>query len=139
MLKFWIILTIILITVYSSSAQLFDDFGDGDFRTNPEWQGDLADFIVNDQYQLQLDAGQSGSSRIYTQYNSFDSLEWNLYLKMDFSPSNSNKLRVYFMLDSIRIDMATGYYIEIGENGSGDKLKLFGLENGEKTLILMRY
>ena len=28
-------------------AQLFDDFTDGEFLTNPGWEGDLESFIVN--------------------------------------------------------------------------------------------
>ncbi|HEB62405.1 MAG TPA: lamin tail domain-containing protein, partial [Bacteroidetes bacterium] len=133
--KPWIVLFLIFISVNISSSQVYDDFSDGDFRTDPGWKGDLADFIINDQYQLQLDAAEAGSSNIYLKYKQPDSIQWDFYFKMDFSPSNSNKLRVYLTLDNIDLDIASGYFLEIGENGGDDKLKLYRLDHGNKIIL----
>ncbi|HHH53506.1 MAG TPA: hypothetical protein ENK91_07590, partial [Bacteroidetes bacterium] len=135
MIKFGKILILIILFNTSLFSQFFDDFSDGDFRTNPEWNGDVADFIVNGQYQLQLDAAEGGTSKIYAKYYSVDSLEWNFYFKMDFSPSNSNKLKIFLMLDSLQIEKASGLYLEIGENGNDDKIKLYELKKGENNLL----
>ncbi len=133
--KLRIILALLLIAASWASAQVFDDFSDGDFRTNPEWKGDLADFIVNDHYQLQLDAAEAGNSNIYLKYDQLDSMQWEFYFKMDFNPSNSNKLRVYLALDNPNPDIASGYFLEIGENGSDDNLKLYRLNQGNKIIL----
>ena len=36
------------------AAQVFDDFEDGDFTSDPQWTGTEDKFIVNDKKQLQL-------------------------------------------------------------------------------------
>ena len=133
--KIYLILVLLIIAVYSSFAQIYDDFSDGDFRTAPEWKGDLPDFIINDKFQLQLDAANAGNSKIYLKYRQLDSMQWNFYFKMDFSPSNSNKLKVYLNIDNINPDVASGYFLEIGENGSDDNLKFYKLNQGNKTLL----
>lgn len=130
-------LLFLFIVFYSSSliAQLNENFSDGDFLINPTWKGELQDFIVNTDYQLQLDAPDGGESNLYTEFEKIDSIEWGFYFKMDFNPSNSNKLRVYLMLDKIDISNANGYYIEIGENGSEDKINFYKISNGISSLL----
>ena len=133
--KALIILFLFVIAMDSSFAQIYDDFSDGDFRTAPEWKGDLPDFIINDKFQLQLDAAEAGNSKIYIKYRQLDSMQWDFYFKMDFSPSNSNKLKVYLNIDSINTDVASGYFLEIGENGSDDNIKFYKLDQGNKILL----
>ncbi|MCR5115413.1 MAG: hypothetical protein K6A95_07020, partial [Bacteroidales bacterium] len=43
-------------------AQVFDDFSDGDLTANPAWIGDTAQFCINAQRQLQLDAADGGNA-----------------------------------------------------------------------------
>lgn len=117
------------------SGQLADDFSDADIYSNPEWQGNTENFIVNNKYQLQLDAPDGGNSNLYTQFIPPDSIEWGIYFKMDFSPSVSNKMRIYLLTDSYEINKANAYYIEIGENGSLDNLKFYRVQNGSEQLI----
>lgn len=117
------------------SGQLADDFSDADIYSNPEWQGNTENFIVNNKYQLQLDAPDGGNSYLYTQFIPPDSIEWGIYFKMDFSPSVSNKMRIYLLTDSYEINKANAYFIEIGENGSLDNLKFYRVQNGSEQLI----
>lgn len=133
--KLRLLFLFIFISNISLIAQLNESFSDGDFLINPTWKGDLQDFIVNTDYMLQLDAPDAGESNLYTEFENFDSIEWGFYFKMDFNPSNSNKLRVYLMLDNINISSANGYYIEIGENGANDKLVFYKLSNGISILL----
>ena len=135
MKKLLIISFLLFAFVNISSSQIYDDFSDGDFRTNPEWKGDLPDFIVNDKYQLQLDAAGAGNSIIYVKYPLLDSMQWEFYFKMDFSPSNSNKLKIYFAIDTGNPDLASGYFLQIGENGSDDNLKFYRLNQGNKIIL----
>ncbi len=118
-----------------SNAQVFDDFSDGDFIANPQWHGDIQDFIVNEKYQLQLDAADGGNSDLYIRYNVIDSMEWRIYTKLDFNPSNSNRLKIFLMIDRPDLDSASGYFIKIGENGNDDNLKFYEIDKGVETLI----
>ena len=121
--------------IISVFGQFSDDFSDGDMSINPTWQGNTENFITNTDYQLQLDAFEAGESILYTHYNISDSMEWNIYFKMDFSPSVSNKLKVYLMTDKVDLTLANGYFLEIGENGNNDNLKFYKIKNGQSTLI----
>ena len=117
------------------NCQFYDDFSDGDLSINPTWQGNPEHFIINNDYQLQLDSPDGGSSVLYTEFNAPDSIEWGMYFKMDFSPSISNNLRIYLLADNTDLTKANGYFIEIGENGSLDNLKFYRSINGTSVLL----
>ncbi|MGE5357252.1 MAG: Ig-like domain-containing protein [Deltaproteobacteria bacterium] len=117
------------------ACQFMDDFKDGDIQTDPMWLGNTEHFIINNQYKLQLDAPEGGNSVLYTQFNAPDSIEWGFYFKMDFSPSATNKLRVYLLSDNNDITKANAYFIEIGENGSQDNIKFYKSTNGVNSLL----
>jgi hypothetical protein len=117
------------------SAQLSDDFTDGNIMSTPPWQGDTEDFIVNKALQLQLNAESAGASVLCTNVQLPDSIRWEMYFELNFSPSNSNKLCAYLMLDTSDISIANGYYIEIGQNGTPDPILFFSIENGASFLL----
>src|SRR5689334_17209073 len=73
-------------------AQLHEDFGDGDFTSNPAWTSDTVRFTINPSMQLQLNAAAAGSSYLSTAVNlaSLDSLEWEFFIKLGFPPSSQN-------------------------------------------------
>lgn len=128
--------SIILVSLFLNvRAQLNDDFNDGNLTSNPAWEGDIASFIVNGEGLLQLNAPEAGSSFIHTALALPDTAEWMLFFRMTFAPSTSNLLRVYLILDSPDPGTANGYFVEIGENGSADALRLFRLDNGNPVEI----
>jgi len=116
-------------------AQLSDNFSDGNFITNPVWEGDVNNFIVNDNLELQLNAPDAGESFLYTSISPEESNEWSFYFRMEFAPSGSNIMRIYFALSDLDLTIADGYYLEVGETGSDDELKFYQLENGSPTLM----
>lgn len=130
------LLLILLCLPYSISAQLADDFNDGSLTNNILWDGDIEDFIINDDFQLQLSAAEAGNSYIHAPLSlEGDSLVFRMDFGMQFKPSSGNKLRIYLAMDQSDPAMASGYCIEIGENGSDDAVILYRLENGEAILI----
>ena len=123
--------------VFSSSifSQLNDDFSDGNFTTNPTWQGDVDNFIVNSEGILQLNTAGADTSILYTAVEMPDSTVWEIKFKLDFAPSGSNRLRIYLQADAINFPDVNGYYLEIGESGTDDALRLFRTDAGNETEI----
>jgi hypothetical protein len=114
-------------------GQFSDDFSDGNLDG---WQGNVPDFIVNGNQQMQLNA-PSGSTTtwINTPVTFSDSTVWELYFKLDFAPSTSNQLKIYLCLTSDDLSTASGYFLEIGASGDQDALDLKYLDQGATQTI----
>jgi len=131
-----LILILLVINAWVAAAQLVDNFDDGDFISNPSWQGDTESFIINEDLQLQLNAADAGSSQLFTPINLSDSIRWSAYVKMDFAPSSSNNLRI-FLFSNIPSNVSdNALFFEVGETGSTDALLLYERINGNTTLIM---
>jgi len=122
-------LLILLLTLLSSVtySQVLDDFNDGDFTQNPIWEGDTEDFKVNHNKQLQLNReGLEGLSYLTTSHRIVDSVSWEFYIKLSFSPSANNYARVYLSASEADLSASLqGWYLQFGESGSDDALELF--------------
>ena len=110
-------------------AQINEDFSDGDFTNNPTWQGDVNNFVVNTNNELQLNAPSvTDTSFLSVETGILDfssNVSWEFYVKLDLSPSNSNNFRFYLTSDNANLKGSlNGYFIRVGENGSTDKIKL---------------
>ena len=130
--------TVIILLLLSSTflgAQVDEDFNLNDISELAGWSGDLNDFQINDQQQLQLNAIDGGTSIIRTVFSSSGNVEWEFYFKMEFAPSNSNQLRMYLFVDTEDVTLGNGYFIEVGETGSEDNLEIYRQDDGQATLI----
>ena len=89
-------LVLLIIMSNIASAQLDDNFNDGEILHQPEWLGDTADFTVDLSGQLQLNAPDAGTSNLFTplSLNSMDNIEWTFFIHLAFSPSSTNFARV---------------------------------------------
>ena len=111
-------------------AQLSEDFSDGDFTSNPQWSGDVSNFIINASNELQLNAASvSDISYLSTETGILDfsdTIVWNFRMNMLFSPSSNNTGRFYLAsnFEDLKGSL-NGYYIKIGESGAVDKIKLY--------------
>jgi hypothetical protein len=118
--------------------QVIDDFSDGDFTANPAWNGTNSTYIVNAGQELQLSNTVAASSYLSTPHNlsSLDNKQWELLVRQTFSPSSSNFGRVY--LTSSSADLSTnpnGFYLQFGEAGATDAVRLFKIVSGVSTQI----
>lgn len=118
-----------------AAAQVFDNFSDGDLTANPTWQGDVASFKVNTALELQLNAPDAGNATLFVPATVTDSAVWELYFRLDFDPSNSNRLRIYLQSDSETLLTGSGYYLLAGADGSADALQLYRQDAGASTLL----
>ncbi len=117
------------------SAQIADDFSDGDFLLNPTWEGSVTQFVVNPALELQLNASAAGTSFLATRGNIPDSARWRFDVRMPFAPSATNRVRIYLMATTADLSSGNGYFFEIGENGSNDALRFFRQDAGAATLL----
>jgi hypothetical protein len=118
-----------------TNAQVEDNFNDGDITVNPTWMGDVNNFKVDDAKSLRLNAPDAGQSFLYVPVNISDSFVYEMDIKLEFSPSASNLLKIYLLTDKVDLSTCNGYVINIGENGSTDAVRFLKIENGGSTLI----
>jgi len=118
-------------------AQVTDNFSDGDFTLNPTWQGSNADFVVNSG-ELQLNSLTAGASYLGLPHGlaNLNDKEWQIKVRQTFASSSSNFGRVYLTSDNANLTLAqNGYYLQFGETGSTDAIRLFKLVGGLSTQI----
>lgn len=123
------------VTVFS---QLNDDFSDGNFSDDPPWIGSLDKFQINSSNQLQLVSDEAGIAYLSTENNLINDIEWHFWVKLSFSPSGNNNARIYLVSDNS--DMTSGfngYFLQLGEAGSGDAIELFR-QNGSEIISVCR-
>lgn len=113
-------------------GQVTDDFSDGDFKTNPTWMGDTADFKVSwstavpegQRPALQLDATGGGQSCLAVATSLSGELEWSFWIKMSLNTSSGNYSRFYLVADSDSLKgPLNGYFIQMG--GMNDSVEFF--------------
>lgn len=137
--KIILVVTIIFTKIPLVKAQMLDSFGDGDFTTAPAWTGDISEFIVNVQGQLQLNGSGIGASYLSTNVNYSNSgLEWRFYVKQNLAGSASNNSKVWLTADNANLEDPTisGYYLQMGEAGSADAFEIFQSNAGVSTSLL---
>jgi hypothetical protein len=127
-------LFLLIVCSFTASAQIADDFLDGNFSANPVWQGETSEFIVNANGELQLFAPDAGNSLLMSQGNIPDSVIWQMIVRMEFAPSASNYLRIWLQA-SDNSNTADGYFLELGENGSLDAVRFYRQQGGSTTLL----
>ena len=129
----------IFLCIYSISAsQVDDDFSDGDFLNNPTWSGSASDFMVNSNQEVQLNSTVASTSYLSTPHNLMviDDKEWRIWTKQSFSPSSGNNGRIYLTADNSDLSaVQNGYYLQLGESGTNDAIRLFKLEGGASIPI----
>lgn len=117
-------------------GQFSDDFSDGDFTTNPSWQGNTEKFMVNENHELQLADNQEGTAFLSVNQQRIDSTEWLFDAALQFSPSGNNNARIYLAANSANPDLITeSVFLQLGESGSEDALTLYHQNGDEETMI----
>ncbi|MEP7167823.1 MAG: lamin tail domain-containing protein [Bacteroidota bacterium] len=129
---------ILLLLPFFATAQITDDFSDGDFTNNPTWSGDASQFIVNGSQQLQLNSTALGSSYLSVGNNSpsLANTTWQFYIHLNFAPSSGNYARVYLVSDKSNLEGSlNGYYLQFGETGTSDAIELFKQTGTSSTSV----
>lgn len=128
-MKLQIILYLFLINNIAF-GQLNDNFGDGDFTTNPTWGGSVNSWIVNTNV-LQLDTTDAGYAYLSTSSTAINDASWEFWLNLDFNPSSSNLAKIYLAASQPFLnENLQGYFVQIGD--SEDEISLY-YQDGNTT------
>jgi hypothetical protein len=136
-MRHYLLFSILVLKTFAF-GQVTEDFTDGDFSTNPTWTGTTADYIVNSSQQLQLNNSIAATSylSIPHQLTTLNGKEWRFYIKQSFAGSGSNYGSVYLTADNADLTLTqNGYYLQFGEAGSIDAIRLYKIENGTSSVI----
>lgn len=121
--------------VYYTSAQVADDFSDGDFINDPAWSG-TDDFDASGQ-SLRLAATAAGESYLSTPQTPLGATTWEFYFRLAFSPSANNQVRIYLASDQANLGGSlNGYYFQVGQTGSGDVLNFYQQDDTDNHRLL---
>lgn len=129
---------ILLITLWylTVCAQVNESFNDTALNaSSASWTGQLNDFKINVDHQLQSIGNANGISALFAPISLSPSMEWQCWLKLNFAPSETNKLRIYLQVNDTTLAKSDAHYLEIGDNGSTDAIKFYRQINGKSTLL----
>lgn len=119
------ILLLLFLFPFTLLAQVTDDFSDGDFTQNPIWSGTTEQFTVNNNKQLQLNAGGEGTAYLSLPITEYETMEWQFWIREAFAPSGNNYSDVWLSADNADLQNVTqGYFLRFGEGGSNDAITL---------------
>ncbi|MBP5572970.1 MAG: lamin tail domain-containing protein [Bacteroidales bacterium] len=119
------------------TAQVVDDFSDGDFTANPAWYGMDSCFKVNGSGQLQSAATAAGTAFLSVPFEEvMGAMEWRFWIRENFSPSGNNYTDVWLVADDADLRQADrGYFLRFGAPGSNDALELYRKEGAALSLV----
>lgn len=124
-MKKFVVFLSLLLSVFFSFSQIVERFNDPNF---PNWVGSRELFMVNADYQLQLNDTEAKTAYVSLHTPPYNNVwEWNFYIRLNFSPSNNNFARVYLTANSTDLSsmFLKGYYLQFGENLALDAIELF--------------
>ena len=114
------------------TTQVFDDFSDGNFTSNPAWQGDTQQFQITNSSAippemkpaLQLNAEGSDTSYLVLPNTLMMNTEWRFWVKLSFNTSANNFARIYLVSDNEDMEgQLNGYFVQVG--GADDSIALY--------------
>lgn len=130
------ILFFVILLPLVSISQIVDNFSDGNFTSNPAWNGITDNFWVNSNFQLQSKATTTSKSYLTTTSEAFENATWEAWVKINYIPTSSNYASIYIISD--RTDISgdfNGYFVQVGHNTSKD-IALYVQKGSTKTKII---
>lgn len=131
-LFFFFILGLIISTI---SAQVTEDFSDGDFTINPIWTGDTSKFTIEGEELRSNSNDATDVFQISTPSTiAKGDLEWRFRVNMRISTSGANYTDIYLMADNADLTaVANGYFLRIGN--TKDEISLYKIVSGTETQL----
>ncbi len=130
-----ILLLFLFITSFAT-AQVSDNFTDGDFTAAPVWSGDAADFTVVAGQLKSNSTTPSYGFQLSTPSTTATNAQWELYINLQFPTSSANYTDIYLTSDSANLQSTThsGYFVRIGN--TTDEISLYKRTSGTNLEII---
>lgn len=134
----YLVLVVLVISalVAKSNEETFDS---GVWPIDYNWQGSVDSFIVKDGMLWSNAQFVPGKLQLQKEFFRYQDMEWSLHVHLEFNPSSTNKLRIYFWSDSSDLihPNAKSYFAEFGETGNNDTLRIY-YKNGAVNQLLFK-
>ena len=118
-----------------STAQVLENFTDGDFTQNPIWNGDANSFIVSGDSLRSNSTTANDTLYLSTPSTLALQAQWELFVRLNFSTSSTNYVDVYLMSDASNLRQTqNGYFVRLGN--TSDDICLYKVVNGTKSIII---
>ena len=131
--------TLILFFLFASSivsAQVSDNFSDGDFTTNPTWSGDDSVYTIVSNKLRSNKTIASSTFYLSTPSTLATNCQWEFWVNLQFNTSSANFVDIYLSSDQANLMAATinGYFVRLGN--TTDDVCLYKKVNGTATKII---
>lgn len=142
MIKYCSILLCVWLCALSGAlnAQVFDDFSDGDFTTNPAWAGDNALFVI-DTYpassNLMLRSNSAGAANYHlsTPSSIVSETSWSFFFDLRFGTSGVNYFDAFLVADNADLTLVeNGYFLRFGR--TEDDITFWKRTSGSNELLI---
>lgn len=134
MKKFLFLLLLLLTRV--CSAQVTDNFSDGEFTTNPAWSGDIIQWEVLSGMLHSNDTVTSDIFYLSTSSATATNAQWEFWDSLLFNTSSANYIDVYLTSDSANLKAISfnGFFVRIGN--TTDEISLYKRAGATSTKII---
>ncbi|UXP33389.1 lamin tail domain-containing protein [Reichenbachiella agarivorans] len=123
------------LSCWSLSAQVNDDFSDGDFTASPVWSGDVSQFEIEGNQLNSNGPSASAVLHLSTANDIMDYARWEFLVELKFAPSGTNKARIYLVSNRQNLEGdLNGYFIEIGQSNE-DYINFYRQDGSSSTLL----
>ena len=118
-------------------AQFTENFSDGDFTSNPAWEGGTTDWVVNASQQLQSNNTVVNSSYyLSTPSTQATEAQWEFLVQLNFNTSSANYLDVFLIASASDLPQTatSGYFVRMG--GTDDEISLYRKDGATLVKII---
>jgi hypothetical protein len=137
MKKLSVIIAQVFLIASVCSAQVSDNFLDGDFTNDPVWALSIPDSWVVDEGRLKSNLSVANAAfYITTPSANATNAQWEFWVNLQFNTSSANYVDVFLMVDQSNLLSTTlnGYFVRIG--GTPDDVSLYKIVNGTSTMLI---
>jgi len=120
-----------------ATAQVSDDFSDGDFTSGTVWSGDVSEWTVNAAFEVQLNGPAVTPTQSYlsTPSTTASNAQWEFFVNPKCSTSSGNYMIVSLISDQANLEgNYNGYYVMIGN--TADEISLYRKDGATNTIII---
>jgi len=135
--KIFLYAAIISLHSFVATAQLSENFSDGNFSANPAWVGNTADWVVNAEGQLQSNNTVANSTFYLSTGNTLaTTAQWDFYVRLNLNTSGLNYTDVFLTASGsdLTSNATTGYFVRIGN--TDDEIALYRKDGATSTKII---